>query len=221
MSGPLLTTPLHFSQQPDEEDMRNFQKAILVFSVIAAFGIESSASDQPAKWNGWNLRIDGRQCRLNNMYTSGTSKRPQHLGFLTGTPFETAMFHIYARTNARDASRYVIGQTHFGVKVFGSGKIAADDQAATLEIGGYRKEADKLEERLESNETAQAFSGFWFYGAEADDLLYRLAQGEPVRMVFKNARGETLINTEYVSRVKDRLPAWAEAFRACMVANLE
>ncbi|MEM9387944.1 MAG: hypothetical protein AAGA68_23015 [Pseudomonadota bacterium] len=140
---------------------------------------------------------------------------------MANTHFGTMMFHILAKTSYRDADRYRIGETIFGVKVWSHEKIQSNEQLAFLEFGGYRKEAAEFGKRRGSDNISQAFSGFWFYGAKADELLYRVAQGEPVRLVFKNALGETVVDTEFAGRRRDRIPAWTEAFRACVVANRE
>ena len=181
----------------------------------------SFASDQPAKWYGWQFRIDHQKCELTRNYTIGTAGDEASRGFLKGTDYTDVMFHIVANTNSRNTDRYQIGESIFGIKIWSQAKKEPEDQLAQVLFGEHKKEAAEKSKWAGSDEMKQAFSGFWFYGAEADELIYSLAQEESLPLVFISGTGTRMIEIDYQSKKRDRFRAWSEAFRACAMANQE
>ena len=181
----------------------------------------SQASDVSPQWYDWKLRIDNQMCVLTQRYRIGSAGDEASRGFLKGTDYTDVMFHIVAHTNSRDADRYLIGETVFGVKIWSHAEKEPADQLALAQFGDFKTEAAEKSKWSESEKMSQAFSGFWFYGTEAEDLMYRLAQGDSLPLVFFSGSGERMIETAYQSERRDRFPAWSEAFRACVVANRE
>ncbi|MEM7082953.1 MAG: hypothetical protein AAF465_09480 [Pseudomonadota bacterium] len=195
---------------------------IVIIVATASLSCSASwASDQPPRWYDWRFRIDNSKCLLTQNYQLGTAGDDAAKGFLLGTDYTNVMIHIFAQTHSRDADRYRIGEAIFGIKIWSQVKKEPQDQLAVMRLDGKEKKAEEVAKWASSTEPLQAFSGFWFYGSDADELIYRFTQNEPIPMVFITSSGERLIETTYRPNKRHRFRAWAEAFRACAIANQE